>query len=181
MHQKFILDESTQKKYWWDGAAKLLGRGYEIRASTSRQEETVRSESLRGEIQDEPEESQSTEIEDDAEVLKDFWSIQGDFIYRHHHEPRVQLCVPKEETFPVPRKEIYWSHQNNTHWFGRQTRVSDSWTGFTNFSLLKGKNSQGIYVVRDEIDKSSNDHTTSSCVTEVQMKIGKAAQNREEQ
>ena len=37
---------------------------------------------------------------------KDFWSIHGDFIYRHHTEPRVQLCVPKEETFPCPLKHI---------------------------------------------------------------------------
>ena len=26
----------------------------------------------------------------------------GDFIYRHHVEPRVLLYVPKEETFPIP-------------------------------------------------------------------------------
>ena len=31
-----------------------------------------------------------------------FWSIQGDFIYRHHNEPRVQLYVPKEETCLIP-------------------------------------------------------------------------------
>ena len=31
-------------------------------------------------------------------LLQDFWMIQGDFIYRHHNEPRVQLHVPKEET-----------------------------------------------------------------------------------
>ena len=46
-------------------------------------------------------ESQPTESTDDAEARADFWSIQGDFIYRHHHEPRVQLHVPKEETFPI--------------------------------------------------------------------------------
>ena len=37
-----------------------------------------------------------TESRDDGEVWKDFWSIQGDFIYRHHNEPRVQLYVPKD-------------------------------------------------------------------------------------
>ena len=37
---------------------------------------------------------------------RDFWSIQGDFICRHHNEPRVQLYVPKEETFPVLLKYI---------------------------------------------------------------------------
>ena len=33
-----------------------------------------------------------------------FGSIQGDFIYRHHNEPQVQLHVPKEETFRIPLK-----------------------------------------------------------------------------
>ena len=41
---------------------------------------------------------------DDAEACADFCSIQGDFIYRHHNEPRVQLYVPKEETFLFPLK-----------------------------------------------------------------------------
>ena len=27
-------------------------------------------------------------------------------MYRHHTEPRVQLCVPKQETFPLPLKFI---------------------------------------------------------------------------
>ena len=64
------------------------------------------SEDLSGGIQGEPEGSQPTEPTDDAEAQKDFWSIHGDFIYRHHMEPRVQLCVPNEETFPVPLKYI---------------------------------------------------------------------------
>ena len=69
-----------------------------------------------------------------------FWSILGDFIYRHHNEPRVQLYVPKEETFPIPLKYIdvtrsthadldvlqekriddYWNVVSSKH-------VSDSW------------------------------------------------------
>ena len=32
------------------------------------------------------------------------WSIESDFIYRHHTEPRVHLYVPKEESFPIPLK-----------------------------------------------------------------------------
>ena len=38
--------------------------------------------------------------------LNDFWSVTGDFIYRHHMEPRVKLYVPKEESVPVPMKYI---------------------------------------------------------------------------
>ena len=62
----------------------------------------MRSGDVSGEIQGESGESQPTESRDDAEARADFWSIQGDFIYRHCDEPRVQLYVPKEETFPIP-------------------------------------------------------------------------------
>ena len=37
----------------------------------------------------------------------DFWSIEGDFIYRHHIEPRVHLHVPKE-IFPTPLIFLTW-------------------------------------------------------------------------
>ena len=43
---------------------------------------------------------------DDAEAKNDFWSIAGDFIYRHHVEPRVKLYMPKEESFPIPLKYV---------------------------------------------------------------------------
>ena len=72
-----------------DGTEKLSGRDHEFREPTLRREETVRSQSLRGEIQGETEESQPTPLEDDADARVDFWSIQGDFIYLHHTEPRV--------------------------------------------------------------------------------------------
>ena len=39
---------------------------------------------------------------DDAEARNDFWSIFGDFIYRHHVEPRVKLFMPREESFLIP-------------------------------------------------------------------------------
>ena len=35
-----------------------------------------------------------------------FWSMSGNFIYRHHVEPRVKLCSPREESFPIPLKYI---------------------------------------------------------------------------
>ena len=70
--------------------------------------------------------------------------------YRHHVEPRVQLCVPKEETFPIPLKYIDVTRTTHTnllqesridnHWNVDVDRsLSDSWTGFhpvsTVFSL----------------------------------------------
>ena len=46
------------------------------------------------------------ETKDDAQASNDSWSMEGDFIYRDHVEPRVQVYVPKEETFPIPLKHI---------------------------------------------------------------------------
>ena len=74
----------------------LIRQNDECREPTPRREPTVRSQDLSGEIQGESGESQLAGTADDAEALSHFWSIQGDFIYRHHNEPRVELCVPKE-------------------------------------------------------------------------------------
>ena len=79
---------------------------YEFREPALRREPTVRSEDLSGELQGESEESRPSKPTDDAEGSADVWSMQGDFINRHLNEPRVQLCIPKEETFPIPLKYI---------------------------------------------------------------------------
>ena len=72
-----------------------------------------------------PGQPQPTESKDDAEARADFWSIQGDFICRHHNELRVQLCAPKEETFPLPLK--YVDVTRSTYWFGRHARKTCWW------------------------------------------------------
>ena len=74
-----------------DGTVKLSGRDHGVRESTLRPEQLVRREDLREELQRNSERSQPTETKDDAEARRDFWSIQGDFMYRHHIEPRVQF------------------------------------------------------------------------------------------
>ena len=96
------------------------------------------------------------EITDDEEARIDFWSIQGDFIYRHHIEPRVQLCVPKEETFPIPLRYIDVTGTTHTtlellqesriydHWnIDANRNLSDSWKRFTQFTLLNEKPPKG--------------------------------------
>ena len=89
-----------------DGTAKLSGRDYEFREPPQRREPTVRSEDFSRELQGESGASQPAESIDDVEARADFWSIQGDFTYRHHNEPRDQLYVPKEEPFPIALKYI---------------------------------------------------------------------------
>ena len=128
-----------------DGTAKLFGRDYTFRESTSRREQLVRSEDLSEELQGNSQTSQPTqETKDDAQACNDFWSMEGDFIYLHHVEPRVQLCVPKKESFPISMKYIDVTRTTHTnldvlkesriddHWNVDVDRnLSGTWTGFT--------------------------------------------------
>ena len=66
-------------------------------------------------------------------------------MYRHHVEPRVELYVPKEESFPIPLKFIDVTRTTYTSldvlleniedcWnVDGEKEVSDAWTGFTRF------------------------------------------------
>ena len=91
-------------------------------------------------------------LPDAGEARNDFWSISGNFMYRHHDEPRVKLCTPREESFPIPLKYIDVSRTTQTnldvmqesriddYWNIDGSRdLSDPWTGFTQFTLLSDK------------------------------------------
>ena len=41
---------------------------------------------------------------DAGEAKNEFWSISGDFTYRHRVEPRAKLNTPREESFPFQLK-----------------------------------------------------------------------------
>ena len=111
-----------------DGTAKLSGRDQGVRESTLTRDQPARSEDLREDLQGNSATSQPLDgkIKDDVEAQNDFWSIEGDFIYRHHLAPRVQLHVTKEETFPIPLKDI-WRVQDYVHKFGRVARRPCWW------------------------------------------------------
>ena len=160
-----------------DGTTKLSDRDYDFRETTLRREQTERSADFCSELQGERGQCQTTESTDEAEAQADFWSIQGDFIYRRHHEFRVQLYVPKEETFPFPLKYIDVTRSTHTDldvmqekrtddcWNVDSNRsLSDSWTGFKKLHSIERETSQRIYVGREEIAKSSNDYQTRSCM-----------------
>ena len=145
-----------------DGSATLSGTDYDFQEPTLRQESAVKRENLSGESQGDRKEFQLEETKDDAETQEDFWSIQGDFIYRHHVEPGVQLYVPKEESFLIPLKyiDVIRSTQTNLdlsqekriddHWnVDGKRNLSDSRTGFTRFTLLNETPSKNIYVVQE--------------------------------
>ena len=89
-------------------------------------------------------------LPDAGEAINDFWSMSGNFIYRHHVEPRVKLYTPREESFPIPLKYIDVPRTTRTNLDVLQERriddywnidgprdLSDSWTGFTQFTLLE--------------------------------------------
>ena len=92
--------------------------------------------------------------------------MSGNFIYRHHVEPRVKLYSPREESFPIPLKYIDVSRTTHTNLDGLQERriddywcidgsrdLSDSWTGFTQFTLLKEKFPDGFMWSRRRLTK----------------------------
>ena len=157
--------------------AKLSGGDYKFREPTPRREPTVRSGDFSRELQGEPEESQPTESTDDAEARAEFWSIQVTFIYRHHNEPRIQLYVPKEETFPIPLKYIGVTRsvhtdldvmQEKTYWRLLEGRFKQKPVRFLErfheVHSIERKTSHKIHVVRENIDKNSIDYQTRSCM-----------------
>ena len=48
---------------------------------------------------------------DAGEARDEFWSISGDFIYRHHVGPRVKLYTPREESISIPLEYILRSSE----------------------------------------------------------------------
>ena len=122
------------------------------RTSTSTRERPIREESH----VDFPGESEGSlppphdSFPDAGEAIYDFWSMSGNFKNRHHVEPRVKLYSPREESFPIPLKYIDVPRTTHTNLDVKQERriddcwnvdgsrdLSDSWTGFTQFTLLE--------------------------------------------
>ena len=64
---------------------------------------------------------------DAGEAINDFWYMSGNFIYRHHVEPRVKLYSPKEESFPVPLKYIDVSRITHTNLDVKQEKRIDNY------------------------------------------------------
>ena len=62
---------------------------------------------------------------DAGEAINDFWSMSGNFIYRHHVEPRVKLYSPREESFPIPLKYIDVSRTTHTNLDVKQEKRID--------------------------------------------------------
>ena len=141
-----------------DGRIKPLGGDQDLRASTSMRDRPIQGESHldflgeSGGSLPPPHDS----FPDAGEAINDFWSMSRNFIYRHHVEPRVKLYSQREESFLIPLKYIDISRTTLTNLDVKQERriddyrnidgsrdLSDSWTGFTQFTLLEEKPADG--------------------------------------
>ena len=94
-----------------DGTVKIFGREQRLRTPTltrDRPERGEEQEILQGKSDEllSPTPLKEDSKRDDEEAKRDFFTITGDFIYRHHVEPRVKLYMPKEESFPFQMKNI---------------------------------------------------------------------------
>ena len=99
-----------------DGTVNVSGGDQRLRTSTLIRERPERGEEqrvFRGESDElsSPNFFQDDSTRDDEETKNDFWSITGDFIYRHHVEP--------ERTNISYSNEVFRRHQNNIYITGR--------------------------------------------------------------
>ena len=131
---------------------------------------------------------------DAGEAINDFWSMSGNFIYRHHVEPRVKLYSPREESFPIPLKYIDVSRNTHTHldvmqesridycWNIDASRdLSDSWTGSTQFILLEEKPLDGYMWSWWRLTKRQVTSRPDYLWPELWIKLGRIAKLREKQ
>ena len=87
-----------------DGRSNLCGRDEELRTSTLTREHPIRGGGhvdFLGESEGSLPPPQDS-YPDAGEARNDSWSMSGNFIYRHHVEPKVNLYSPREESFPFP-------------------------------------------------------------------------------
>ena len=137
-----------------------------------------------------------THYPDAGEVMNDFWSMSGNFIFRHHVDQRVKLYSPREESFPVPLKYIDVS-RTTRYEFGCQARDAASMIirismnqeicvilGQVSLSLFywHENTSRRIYVVREETDNTASEHPGQIIYGQNSWtKLGRNAQLKERQ
>ena len=111
-----------------DGRIKFVEGDQELRTSTLVRDHPIRVEDQR-DFQEESEGSPpplpQDSYPDAGEARNYFWSMSGNFMYRHHVEPRVKLYSPREESFPIPLKYIDVSR--SSYEFGCQAREAHRW------------------------------------------------------
>ena len=149
---------------------------------------------LLGESEGSPPSPPQDSLLDAGEAINDFWSMSGNFIYRHHVEPRVKLYSPREESFPIPLKYIDVSRTTHTNLDVMQERriddfwnidgsrdLSDSWTGFTQFTLSEEKPPDGYMWSGRRLTRRQLTSRPDHLWRELWPKVGRNAELREKQ
>ena len=182
-----------------DGRIQFIGGDQELRTSTLVRDHPIRGEGhgdFLGESEGSPPSPPQDSCPDAGEERHDFWSMSGNFKNRHHVELRVKLYSPREESsFPIPLKYTDVSRTTHTNldvmqesrihdcWSIDGSRdLSDSWTGFTQFTLLVRNLQKDRYMcsgrrlTRRQVT-SRPDHLW----TEFWIKLGRNAKLKEKQ
>ena len=179
-----------------DGRIKTPGEDQELRTST-----LIRPRPSRGEGHVDflgESEGSFPQIHDSlpvaGEAMNDFWSMSGNFIYRHHVELRVALYSPREESFPIPLKYIDVTRTTHTnldvklekriddYWniYGSRD-LSDPWTGFTQFTFLDEKAPDGYTLSGGRLTRKQLTSRSDHLWPELWKSMGKNAKLKEKQ
>ena len=131
---------------------------------------------------------------DAGDARNDFWSMSGNFIYRHHVEPRVKLYSPREKSFPIPLKHIDVSRTTHTnldvmqesridhYWNVDGSRdLSDPWTGFTQFTFLEEESPDGYIWSGRRLKRKQFTSRPDHLWPELWIKMGRNAKLKERQ
>ena len=127
---------------------------------------------------------------DDRDACNDLWSIEGNYRYRHHVGPRVQLYVPQEESFPIPLRYIDVVRTTHTTLgvlqecriddYGNidaNRNLSEPWTVFTQFTILSEKPPDGQMWSGRRLTLIQASHRAWHLWPEIWSSMSKAAQN----
>ena len=174
------MDESTP-----------LGGDQDLKTSTLIQQRPIRGEShidFLGESEwslPPPHDS----FPDAGEAINDFWSMSGNFIYRQHVEPRVKLYSPERRIIhhstDVSRTtytnlDVKQEKRIDDFWNIDASRdLSDSWTGFTQFTLLEEKPPDGSMWSRERLTRKQLTSRPDHLWPEIWKTIGKHAKLKE--
>ena len=179
-----------------DGRIKLPGGDQDLRTSTLIRQRPIRGEShvdFLGESEGSippPHDS----FPDASGTINHFWSMSGNFIYRHHVEPRAKLYSPREESFPIPLKYIGVSRTTRTNLDVKQQKriddywnidgsrdLSDHWTGFTQFTLFDEKPPNGFVWSGERLTRKQLTSRPDYLWSELWTKLERNAQLKERQ
>ena len=133
-------------------------------------------------------------LPDTSEAINNFLSMSGNFIFRHHVEPRVKLQSLRKESSPIPLKYIDVSRTTHTnldveqenriddYWNIDGSRdLSDSWKGFTQLALLDENPPDGYMWSGGRLRRKQLTSRQDCLRPELWTKLGRNAELKERQ